>query len=367
RYARHLTLPEVGTAGQEKLRAARVLCVGAGGLGSPLALYLAAAGIGTLGMVDFDAVDESNLHRQILYGTKDVGRPKLQSAAERIFDVNPHVAFVPFEERLTSRNALAIIGGFDIVADGTDNFPTRYLINDACVMTGRPNVYASIFRFEGQASVFAAPGGPCYRCLYPEPPPAGVVPSCAEGGVLGILPGLLGTIQATEVLKLVLGIGSPLIGKLLLVDALAMKFRELRLRKSADCVVCGPNPSVRELIDYEAFCGVGGPVERIPSITAEELKRKVDRGDPVVILDVREPDEVAAARIPGSRNIPLGSLSESLEKISKADEIVVHCRSGSRSSRAVRMLLDHGYPNVRNLEGGIRRWAEKVDPGIRVS
>ncbi len=362
-------MPEVGLAGQQKLRSARVLCVGAGGLGSPLALYLAAAGVGTLGMIDFDVVDESNLHRQILYGTKDVGRPKLQSAAERIRDTNPHVRFLPFEERLTSANALEIFRKFDLVADGTDNFPTRYLINDACVMTGKPNVYASIYRFEGQASVFAAPGGPCYRCLYPEPPPPGTVPSCAEGGVLGILPGLLGVIQATETVKLVLGAGSPLVGRLLLVDALGMKFREVKLRKSPECVVCGPNPSVRELVDYEEFCGVpragteqapGG----VPSVTVEDLKKEMDRGEKLVILDVREPHEIEISSLPGSVRIPLGSLRENLNRLSTADEIVVHCRTGVRSARAVELLRQAGFRKARNLAGGIDRWAQVIDPTI---
>ena len=369
RYSRHLIMPEVGLAGQERLRAARVLCVGAGGLGSPLALYLAAAGVGTLGMVDFDAVDESNLHRQILHGTKDVGRPKLQSAAERIRDANPHVRFVPFEERLTSRNALEILRDFDVVADGTDNFPTRYLINDACVMTRKPNVYASIYRFEGQASVFAAPGGPCYRCLYPEPPPPGMVPSCAEGGVLGILPGLLGVIQATETVKLVLGAGAPLVGRLLLVDALGMKFREVKIRKNPDCAVCGTAPTVRELVDYEEFCGVPRPgseeaPEGVPSVTVEELKNEMDRGEPLVVLDVREPHEVAISSFPGSVRIPLGSLPERMNRLSTADEIVVHCRTGARSARAVELLRQAGFRKVRNLTGGIDRWAQVVDPSL---
>ncbi len=367
RYSRHLLMPEVGLAGQQKLRAARVLCVGAGGLGSPLALYLAAAGVGTLGMVDFDVVEESNLHRQILYGTRDVGRRKLQSAEERIRDANPHVRFVPFEQRLTSANALEIFRQFDVVADGTDNFPTRYLINDACVMTGKPNVYASIYRFEGQASVFAAPGGPCYRCLYPEPPPPGMVPSCAEGGVLGILPGLLGVIQATETVKLVLGAGSSLVGRLLLVDALGMKFREVRLRKNPDCVVCGPSPSVRELVDYEAFCGVSNVgaervPEGVPSVSVEDLKKEIDGGEKLVILDVREPHEIEISSLPGSVRIPLGSLPENLNRLSTADEIVVHCRTGARSARAVELLRQSGFRKVRNLTGGIDRWAQAIDP-----
>ena len=367
RYSRHIIMPEVGLAGQKRLQAARVLCIGAGGLGSPLALYLAAAGVGTLGLVDFDVVDESNLQRQILHGTKDVGRPKLQSAAERVRDINPNVRFVPFEARLSSANALEIFGDFDIVADGTDNFPTRYLVNDACVMTGKPNVYASIFRFEGQASVFAAAQGPCYRCLYPEPPPPGMVPSCAEGGVLGILPGLLGVIQATEAVKLILGAGSPLIGRLLLVDALEMKFRELKLRKNPDCVVCGANPTVRKLVDYEAFCGLppAGEEQRlsegIPSITVEDLKGKMDRGENFVILDVREPREVQISSLPGSVEIPLGVLPENLNRLSTADEIVVHCRTGVRSAKAVEMLRRAGFRKVYNLAGGIDRWAQVID------
>jgi adenylyltransferase/sulfurtransferase len=368
RYARHLIMPEVGLEGQEKLKAARVLCVGAGGLGSPLALYLAAAGIGTLGLVDYDVVDDSNLHRQVLHGTTDVGRPKLDSAARRIADVNPHVRFVPFETRLSSENALETFRDFDIVADGTDNFPTRYLVNDACVMQGKPNVYASIFRFEGQASVFWAREGPCYRCLYPEPPPPGVVPSCAEGGVLGVLPGLLGVIQATETVKLVLGVGSPLVGRLLMVDALGMKFRELKLRKDPDCVVCGPNPKITTLIDYEEFCGTGRGEEQampgIPSITVEELKRRIDSGDKLLILDVREPREVALGALPGSVRIPLGTLPESLDRLPPDREIVVYCRTGVRSARATEFLLGSGFRDVKNLSGGIHRWSDAIDPSI---
>jgi len=370
RYARHLVMPEVGLEGQKRIKAARVLCVGAGGLGSPLALYLAAAGVGTLGVVDFDVVDASNLHRQVLHGTGDVGTAKLQSATRRIADVNPNVRFVPFETRLTSENALGILKDFDVVADGTDNFPTRYLVNDACVMLGKWNVYASIFRFEGQASVFGAKDGPCYRCLYPEPPPAGLVPSCAEGGVLGVLPGLLGVIQATEVLKLVLGVGTPLVGRLLLVDALAMSFREVRLRRNPECAVCGPNPTVTALIDYEGFCGVGrgeeksGQLPTVPSISVEELKRKIDARDDVVIVDVREPHETRICAFPGSVRIPLGALAENLDRLSGAGEIVVHCKTGVRSARAVRLLMDSGFRKVSNLEGGIERWAKVVDPSM---
>ncbi len=369
RYSRHLIMPEVGMEGQKKLKAARVLAIGAGGLGSPLALYLAAAGVGTIGLVDFDVVDDSNLQRQILFGVGDVGRPKLAAAAERLRGVNPHVEIVPYEERLTSANALQIFRDFDIVADGTDNFPTRYLVNDACVLTGKPNVYASIFRFEGQASVFWAEKGPCYRCLYAEPPPPGLVPSCAEGGVLGILPGLLGVVQATETIKLILGSGEPLIGRLLLVDALSMRFRELKLRKNPDCVLCGPNPTVTKLVDYEAFCGV--PLEAaapagnaVPEITVEEFKAMRDRGEDFVLVDVREPHEFQISAFPESVKIPLGTLPANLNRLSTADEIVVHCKTGGRSARAVQFLRDAGFRKVRNLAGGINRWAEVVDPSM---
>ena len=381
RYARHLILPEVGPEGQAKLKASRVLLIGTGGLGSPAALYLAAAGVGTLGLVDFDVVDESNLHRQVLFGTSDVGRPKLEAASARIADINPNVRVVRFEERLTSENALRILADFDVIADGTDNFPTRYLVNDACVLLGKPNVYASIFRFEGQASVFATKNGPCYRCLYAEPPPPGLVPSCAEGGVLGVLPGLLGVIQATEVVKLVLGTGEPLVGRLLLVDALGMRFRELRVRRNPDCVICGPRPTVTKLIDYEAFCGVGAgaapssggagaaPVSgnvptvhgHVPELSVEELKEARDRGEKLVLVDVREPREWAISDLPDSVKIPLGSLPESLDKLSRDDEIVVYCRTGGRSGNAVAFLMQNGYEKVRNLAGGINRWADRID------
>ena len=370
RYARHLILPEVGLEGQKKLKAARVLAVGAGGLGSPLALYLAAAGVGTIGLVDFDVVDESNLHRQILFGTADVGRPKLAAAAERLRDVNPNVRIVPYEERLTSANALPIVRDFDVVADGTDNFPTRYLVNDACVLTGKPNAYASVFRFEGQASVFWAEKGPCYRCLYAEPPPPGLVPSCAEGGVLGILPGLLGVMQATETLKLLLGVGEPLIGRLVLVDALSMRFRDLKIRKNPACVVCGPNPTVTKLIDYEAFCGTAPLVSSSamladePEVTVEELKAMRDRGDAFVLVDVREEREWAISDLPDSVKIPLGTLPESLDKLSPDDEIVVYCRTGSRSGNAVHFLQAKGYAKAKNLVGGINKWAERIDKSL---
>ncbi len=371
RYSRHLIMPEVGVDGQKKLKAARVLAIGAGGLGSPLAVYLAAAGIGTIGMVDFDVVDDSNLQRQILYGKSDVGRPKLQAAAERLRDLNPNVTIVPHETHLTSENALDIFRDFDIVADGTDNFPTRYLVNDACVLTGKPNVYASIFRFEGQASVFWAEKGPCYRCLYSEPPPPGLVPSCAEGGVLGILPGLLGVIQATETIKLVLGSGDSLVGRLLLVDALAMRFRELKLRKNPDCVVCGPNPTVTKLIDYEQFCGIpqeammaAAAGSKIPEISVKDLKAMRDRGEDFVLVDVREPHEFAICALPDSVKIPLGTLPQNLNKLSTADEIVVHCKMGGRSAKAVQLLRDAGFKKVRNLAGGIDRWATEIEPGM---
>jgi adenylyltransferase/sulfurtransferase len=371
RYARHLIIPEVGLAGQKKLKAAKVLCVGAGGLGSPLSLYLAAAGVGTLGLVDFDVVDDSNLQRQILHGTSDVGRKKLDSAAARLRDINPNVRFVPHETRLSAANALELLRDYDVVADGTDNFPTRYLVNDACVFLGKPNVYASIYRFEGQASVFWAERGPCYRCLYREPPPPGLVPSCAEGGVLGILPGLLGVIQATETVKLILGIGEPLVGRLLLVDALGLHFREVKLRKDPDCVLCGENATQRTLIDYEQFCGIphaeatearerGG----LPAITVEELKEKLDRKDAFVLLDVREPHEVEIAAFPGSVRIPLGRLPEHLGSLDSVSEIVVHCKVGGRSAKAVKLLQDAGFRKVWNLTGGIDRWAERIDPSV---
>ena len=370
RYARHLILPEVGLEGQKKLKASRVLAVGAGGLGSPLALYLAAAGVGTIGLVDFDVVDESNLHRQILFGSADVGRPKLAAAAERLRDVNPNVRIVPFEERLTSANALSIVRDFDVVADGTDNFPTRYLVNDACVLAGKPNAYASVFRFEGQVSVFWAEKGPCYRCLYAEPPPPGLVPSCAEGGVLGILPGLLGVMQATETLKLILGVGEPLIGRLVLVDALSMRFRDLKIRKNPTCAVCGPDPTVTKLIDYEAFCGTSALVSSPamfadePEVTVEELKAMRERGDAFVLVDVREEREWAISDLSDSVKIPLGTLAESLDKFSKDDDIVVYCRTGGRSGNAVQFLLSKGYGKAKNLVGGINKWAERIDKSL---
>jgi len=365
RYSRHLIMPEVGMEGQQKIKAARVLCVGTGGLGSPLALYLAAAGVGTLGLVDFDVVDMTNLQRQIIHSTGDVGRPKLDSAAEKIEAMNPFVDLRLFETRLSSDNAMDIIRDFDVVVDGTDNFPTRYLVNDACVLSGKPNVYGSIFRFEGQASVFGAKDGPCYRCLYPEPPPPGLVPSCAEGGVLGILPGLVGIIQATETIKLILGSGDPLIGRLLLVDALGMKFRELKLRKNPDCPVCGTNPTIHELIDYQEFCGIRGeeaPVSTtVPEIQPEELKQRLDAGEDIFILDVREPHEYQICNLNGHL-IPLGDLPKRMSELDSSREMVAHCRSGVRSGKAVDFLRQAGFRKVRNLAGGILAWADRVDP-----
>ena len=365
RYSRHLIMPEVGMEGQLKLKAARVLCIGAGGLGSPLALYLGAAGVGTLGIVDFDVVDYTNLQRQIIHSTGDVGRKKLDSAADKLKAINPLINLRTFDTRLSSDNALELFRDFDIIADGTDNFPTRYLVNDACVLTGKPNVYGSIFRFEGQASVFSTDEGPCYRCLYPEPPPPGLVPSCAEGGVLGILPGLVGVIQATEVIKLILGKGEPLIGRLLLVDALAMKFRELKLRKNPDCPACGTHPTITKLIDYNEFCGIRGeeaPVETgVPEIQVEELKRRMDAGEDVFVLDVREPHEYQICNI-GGHLIPLGDLPNRIHELDSSREIVAHCRSGTRSAKAVNFLRQSGFRKVHNLSGGILAWADRVDP-----
>ena len=365
RYSRHLIMPEVGMEGQQKLKAARVLCIGAGGLGSPLALYLAAAGVGTLGIVDFDVVDYTNLQRQIIHTTADVGRKKLDSATEKLKAINPFLNVRTFETKLTSENALEIFADFDIIADGTDNFPTRYLVNDACVLTGKPNVYGSIFRFEGQASVFATKKGPCYRCLYPAPPPPGLVPSCAEGGVLGILPGLVGVIQATEAIKLILGKGEPLISRLLLIDALGMKFRELKLRKNPDCPVCGTHPTVSRLIDYNEFCGIRGEealvTSNVPEMQVEELKRTLDAGEDIFVLDVREPHEYQICNI-GGHLIPLGELPKRVHELDSSREIVAHCRSGVRSAKAVDFLRQAGFRKVRNLAGGILAWADRVDP-----
>jgi sulfur-carrier protein adenylyltransferase/sulfurtransferase len=373
RYSRHLIIPEVGKPGQQKLKAGRVLLVGAGGLGSPLGLYLAAAGVGTIGIVDFDVVDESNLQRQILHGTRDVGRSKLASARDRLADVNPHIELIPYETRLTSENALEIFDGYDIVVDGTDNFPTRYLVNDAAVLTGIPNVYGSIFRFEGQVSVFAAPGGPCYRCLFREPPPPGMVPSCAEGGVLGVLPGIIGAAQAVETLKLLLGIGRPLIGRLQLFDALRFEWREVRVRRNPDCPVCGEEPTIHELIDYDEFCGVpqaraleAAERDGIPEITATELKARLDRRDIPAILDVREPHEwdIASLATYGARLIPLDELPARLGEVEDTGDIVVHCRSGVRSAKALRQLRAAGFERVWNLKGGILAWSDEVDGSV---
>ncbi len=368
RYSRHLILPEVGVDGQRKLKAAKVLCIGAGGLGSPVALYLAAAGVGTIGIVDFDVVDFSNLQRQILHGTKDVGRSKLDSARDKLVALNPEVKIELYDAALSSENALDLFRPYDVIVDGTDNFPTRYLVNDACVLLRKPNAYGSIFRFEGQASVFGLENGPCYRCLYPEPPPPGLVPSCAEGGVLGVLPGLVGVIQATEALKLILGVGEPLIGRFLIVDALRMKFRELKLRKDPDCPVCGTHPTVTELIDYEQFCGVAPaasdasqPADDSREISAVELKARLDRSDRLVVLDVREPQEYQINRIDGSVLIPLGELGQRYGELDPSVEIVAQCKSGARSAKAADFLREKGY-RVKNLKGGILDWIDKVDP-----
>jgi adenylyltransferase/sulfurtransferase len=370
RYSRHLILPEVGVEGQRKLKAARVLCVGTGGLGSPLALYLAAAGVGTLGLVDFDVVDASNLQRQIIHSTADIGRKKLDSAEEKLKALNPALKVVKHDTLLSSANALDILKDYDVVADGTDNFPTRYLVNDACVLLGKPNAYGSIFRFEGQASVFGTKDGPCYRCLYPEPPPPGLVPSCAEGGVLGILPGLVGVIQATETIKLILGIGEPLIGRLLLVDALNMRFRQLKLRKNPECPVCGDHPTVTKLIDYQQFCGIEPASERqsavkngIPQVSPKDLKKRIDAGEDLFILDVREPFEYQIANI-GGVLIPQNDVPKRIGEIDRNREIVVQCKSGGRSQRIAEYLKQSGFPTVSNLAGGIVAWSDEVDPKV---
>ena len=364
RYSRHLILPEVGMEGQLKLKNAKVLLVGAGGLGAPLGLYLAAAGVGKIGIVDFDVVDFSNLQRQVIHGTKDVGRKKLDSAADRMLDINPHIEIVKHDVALTSENALDIFKDYDMVADGTDNFPTRYLVNDACVLLKKPNLYGSIFRFEGQATVFAYPGGPCYRCLYPEPPPPGLVPSCAEGGVLGILPGIIGLIQATETVKLILGTGELLVGRLVLYDAFTMKFRELKLRRNPECPVCGDHPTVTKLIDYHQFCGV--PQEPVGAeIEPAEVKAKLDRGDKFFFLDVREPHEYKIASLPGTKLIPLGELGKRLGEVPMDQPmIVVHCKSGGRSAKACDLLRQSGYKNVLNMKGGTLLWSDKVDATV---
>ncbi len=367
RYSRHLILPEVGITGQEKLKQSSVLCVGAGGLGSPLCLYLAAAGVGRLGIVDFDEVDITNLQRQILHSTADVGRPKLESAKETLEALNPHIDIVPHGVRLTSQNALELFRDYDVIADGTDNFATRYLVNDACILSGKPNAYGSIFRFEGQASVFGIPEGPCYRCLYPEPPPPGLVPSCAEGGVLGVLPGLVGTVQATEVIKLLLGEGKPLVGRLMLFDALEMRFREVRLRRDPSCPICGDSPTIHELIDYDQFCGVAPAVEEpeeIGEITVQELKEEQDAGRDILVLDVRNPYELDICRLEGSYLIPLGELMERVAELNPNQDIVVHCKSGARSAEAIRRLKTRGFVKLRNLTGGILAWADQIDPAM---
>ncbi|MDX1428788.1 MAG: molybdopterin-synthase adenylyltransferase MoeB [Rhodothermales bacterium] len=372
RYNRHLILPEVGVEGQKKLKAASVLLIGTGGLGSPLALYLAAAGIGRLGLVDFDVVDSSNLQRQVIHGTSDVGRSKLESARDRIAEINPNVEVDLYETRLSSENALDIFNGYDLVADGTDNFPTRYLVNDASVMTGIPNVYASIFRFEGQVSVFGAKDGPCYRCVYPEPPPPGLVPSCAEGGVLGVLPGIVGSLQASEVIKMILGAGDPLIGRLLLFDALESSFRTLKLRRNPDCPVCGDHPTQTELIDYQQFCGLP-PIGHapamhtdVPEITVSELAALNQQGPKPFLLDVRKPFEAEIAFMGADQLIPVEELPDRIAEVAAdhTTDIVIHCRSGARSARATKMLLEAGFQKVRNLKGGILAWSEEIDPSI---
>jgi sulfur-carrier protein adenylyltransferase/sulfurtransferase len=368
RYSRHLIMPEVGMDGQLKLKQAKVLCIGTGGLGAPLGLYLAAAGVGRIGLVDFDTVDSTNLQRQVLFGTNDVGRPKIEAAAERLRNLNPDIQIDTFETHLSSENALDIMKNYDIIVDGTDNFPTRYLVNDACILLGKPNVYGSIFRFEGQITVFGYPDGPCYRCLYPEPPPPGLVPSCAEGGVLGVLPGIVGTIQAAETLKLILGKGQPLVGRLLLFDALGMKFRELKLRKNPDCPACGEHRSITKLIDYAEFCGIRGEeapttVTNIPEMTPQALKERLDRGDDLFILDVREPHEYQICNL-GGHLIPLGELSRRVHELDSSTEIVAYCRSGKRSADAVQFLRSAGFRKIWNLKGGILAWSDEVDPTV---
>jgi sulfur-carrier protein adenylyltransferase/sulfurtransferase len=370
RYSRHLIMPEVGMQGQRRLKAASVLMIGTGGLGAPVGMYLAAAGVGRIGVVDFDVVEESNLQRQIIHGTKDLGRRKIESARDRLRDINPHIEIETHETRLTSQNALRLFKNYDIVVDGTDNFPTRYLVNDACVLSGKPNVYGSIFRFEGQASVFWAERGACYRCLYPEPPPPGLVPSCAEGGVLGVLPGIVGAIQANETIKLILGIDGSLINRLLLFDALQMKFREFKLRKDPKCPVCGEQPTVKELIDYEEFCGIvpqtePAAAETLEEITATELHERLSRGDKLQIIDVREPHEFEIARIEGTRLIPLGHVVNRMNEIDPSLETVVHCKGGVRSAKAIEALQRAGYPGrLINLKGGITAWSDEVDPKV---
>ena len=369
RYSRHLIMPEVGVEGQKRLKAASVLMIGTGGLGAPLGMYLAAAGVGRLGIVDFDVVEFSNLQRQIIHGTKDIGRPKIESARDRLSDINPHIEIETHETRLTSDNALRLFEHYDIIVDGTDNFPTRYLVNDACVLSGKPNVYGSIFRFEGQASVFWAPRGACYRCLYPEPPPPGLVPSCAEGGVLGVLPGIVGAIQANETIKIILGAEGILVNRLLLFDAWAMKFRELKLRKDPQCPICSDSPTIKELIDYEAFCGLSPNQQAEPpqleEITATELKRRLDRGDDIQIIDVREPHEYEIARLPGTKLIPLSHVVNRMREIDPARETVLHCKGGVRSAKAIEALKLAAFSGrLINLKGGITAWSDEVDASV---
>ncbi len=368
RYSRHLIMPEVGLEGQLKLKRARVLCIGTGGLGAPLGLYLAAAGVGHLGLVDFDVVDSSNLQRQVTFTTEDVGKSKSEAARARLKALNPTIEITAYETRLTSENALELFKDYDIVVDGTDNFPTRFLVNDACLLLGKPNVYGSIFRFEGQATVFGYPGGPCYRCLYPEPPPPGLVPSCAEGGVLGVLPGIIGSIQAMETIKLILGTGEPLVGRLLLFDALAMRFRELKLRRNPECPLCGEHRTLDKLIDYEEFCGIRGEeapamTDGIVEITPKELKARQDRGDDLFILDVREPHEFQICNLNG-KLIPLGELPGRVSELDSSREMVVHCRSGKRSADAIRFLQTAGFKKLLNLKGGVLAWSDQVDPSM---
>jgi adenylyltransferase/sulfurtransferase len=371
RYSRHLILPEVTMEGQKRLKAAKVLCIGTGGLGSPISMYLAAAGVGTLGLVDFDTVDVTNLQRQIAHRTDTVGQPKIESAAATLKAINPHVAIVKHETMLSSENALDIMRPYDIIIDGTDNFPTRYLINDACVLLGKPDVYGSIFRFEGQLTIFYAKDGPCYRCLYPEPPPPGLVPSCSEVGVIGVLPGVIGCLQAVEAVKLILGIGAPMTGRLLLFNAMTMTFKELKLRKDKNCPICGEHPTIDRLIDYNEFCGIGKPDANatdenttMEEISATDLKAKIDRGDRFTLIDVREPYEYAIAKIPGSKLVPLGSLSERLSEFDPSDEIVLHCKSGKRSSDGLRIMRNAGFTKLYNLKGGILAWSKDVDPEV---
>lgn len=370
RYNRHMIMPEVGEEGQKRLKAARVLVIGTGGLGSPLGLYLAAAGVGTLGLVDFDVVDDSNLHRQVVFGVDDVGMPKVEAAKKRLHQINPFITINAYNAPLTSENAMQIVKDYDIVVDGTDNFPTRYLVNDACVLLNKPNVYGSIFRFDGQVSVFWAEKGPCYRCLYPEPPPPGLVPSCAEGGVLGVLPGIIGCLQANEAIKLIIGQGNPMIGRLALFDALEMKVRELKLRKNPDCPICGDHPTIHELIDYHEFCGVPHPNEKKEEplagdeITVTELRDKLSLSPDTVLIDVREPVEYQIARIGGSKLIPLGEIPVRYAEVPRDGEVIVHCKMGGRSRQAVDFLKTKGYTNVKNLAGGIDAWSRQVDPSV---